>query len=180
MWTQVSPTSLDLCEIACEPIPSIAEIQETLPEPDLDSDNSDLDSDNSDADNSDSDNLDLDSSDLDSEPDLECPAWNEDPGGELGPIEGYESCQVHFGNYIAVVESDGSDGDNGDNGGISFDNSATDALPAHLGSPEAKFQCVSNTATTIHVPRASIPTVPQAQSALADLVKLLRPPRTSG
>lgn len=166
MWTQVShTTSLDLCKIACEPTPSIPVIQETL---DSDADE--------DLDGSDSD-LDLD---LDLEPDLEPPTWNEDPGTKLDPIEGYESCQARFGDHIAAVESDGFDGDNGDNGSIGFNCSAIDALPAHLGSPEAKFQRVSNTPATIHVSRPSIPTVPQAQSALADLVKLLRPPRASG
>ena len=84
---------------------------------------------------------------------------------------------------MSAVELDGFepfDGDDRDDGSISFNCSAIDGLPAHLGSPETKFHHVSNSLATIHVPRPTIPMVPQAQSALVDLVELLRPSKTCG
>jgi len=154
---KVSP-SLEFCEIACESSKSsIPVIQAGLPE-----------------------DMDLEESDSDSESDSEPPTCNVDPGGELDPVEGYESCQACFGNDTIVAESEGIDGDDGDNGNINSNCSAMDALLAHLESPEDKSHHASSAPAMIHIPRAMIPTVPQAQNALVDLTKLLRPPRTSG
>ena len=139
-------------EIACKPADlSIPVIRETLPDLDLD-------------------DSDLEDLDLDSEPDFEPPTCNGEPD-ELGPTEGYESCQLRFGSHMSVVELDGFepfDGDDRDDRSISFNCSAIDGLPAHLRSPETKFHHVSNSLATIHVPWPTIPMVPQAQSVLVD------------
>jgi len=118
----------------------------------------------------------LDESDSDSESDFEPPtSCNGDPDKldcELDPVEGYESCRGHLGNHITVAELDGINGADRDHDGSI---NSTDCGVMH---PEA--HCISDALATIHVPRPTVPTVPQAQSALADLEKLLRPLRTSG
>ncbi|KAI6010804.1 hypothetical protein F5J12DRAFT_781787 [Pisolithus orientalis] len=98
-------------------------------------------------------------------------------------IKGYESLQVHFGDHMSAVELDGFesfDGDNRNDGHISFNCGAIDAHPAHLQSPKTKFHYVSNCLVTICILWSMIPTVPQAQSALVDVVELLRLLRTCG